>query len=209
LLYFAAVVLAVVDVFIPSGGLLTILAALSAIGSILFGFRSSAGMGMSMLTAVAGSIPVLVYFAIKLWPLTPIGRRVILGLPPATNQQEESSASLLQTMIGKVVSADFALMPAGQIVIGHRRFNAIAESGIIEGGQRVKVISVRERNLIVRVTSDPLSPKDSFMPPSAAAHAPVEDEANSKKSGVRPLVRPSESLLDRPAAELGLDSLEE
>ena len=64
LLYLAALVLALVDLFVPSGGVLAILAVLSATACVLFGFRSGQIMGMSMLTLVVASnglLPVRCY----------------------------------------------------------------------------------------------------------------------------------------------------
>ncbi|MEZ6076434.1 MAG: hypothetical protein R3C56_12480 [Pirellulaceae bacterium] len=81
LLYIAAIALAMVDLFVPSGGMLLVLATLAALAAVLFGFRSGNTVGMGMLTLVVATIPVFVFLAIKIWPHTPLGRRIILKLP--------------------------------------------------------------------------------------------------------------------------------
>lgn len=189
-LFCIAIVLAFVDLFVPSGGMLLLLSAIAALACILFGFRSGNSMGMAMLTLVAASIPTFVYTAIKIWPHTPIGRRIILG-PPESKAAGQSEPDLLNSMIGSVLHAEYSLMPSGQISIGHRRFNAVAESGLIEAGQNVEVIGVKERNLVVRATQAPLSMRDDERrsPPSPPEMAP-------------------ESLLDVPAEQFGLDSID-
>ncbi|MCA9131765.1 MAG: NfeD family protein [Planctomycetales bacterium] len=196
LLYIAALVLAFVDLFLPSGGLLIVLAVLAAFASILFGFRSGTAMGMTMLTIVAASVPAFAFAAIKIWPLTPIGRRIILGLPPQnaakTSQDEES----LQLLVGQVLITEHALLPTGQLRVGYRRLNAVAENGMIEAGQRVKIIAVRERNLVVRLSDEPIT-RDYR---SEVAQGPAADPSASTQE--------PPNLLDRPAEEIGLDSLD-
>lgn len=191
LLYCAAIVLAFVDLFIPSGGMLLILAALAAFASVLFGFRSSTGLGTWMLILVLSSIPAFAFAAIKIWPHTPIGKRVILPPPSPNAAQPSQSNDERENLVGTVVVAESPLMPTGQIRVRHRRFNAQAEDGIIEEGQTIEVIAIKERNLIVRLSSKSLTE----LPPaeSIPAHEP----------------KTPEDLLDLPANELGIDSLED
>lgn len=188
LLYVAAVVLAFVDLLVPSGGILLVLSASAALASILFGFRSSTTMGMLMLTVVAASIPIFAYSAIKIWPHTPIGKRVILGLPERKTKTE-SEPDPLEDLVGRVFISSYPLMPSGELLIGHQRYKAVAESGYIEAGQTVEIIGVRERNLVVRATTKELTPEAE----SPAAEGPREPE----------------NLLDLPADQLGIDSLEQ
>lgn len=86
-------------------------------------------------------------------------------------------------------------MPAGQIRIGSKQYNAIAGSGMIEAGQNVEVIGFKERNLIVRATTAKAT--DTSELPGSTPEATDDD-----------LEKPPESLLDRPADELGLDSID-
>lgn len=196
ILYLLAIGLAFLDVFVPSGGLLVVLAAAAAVGCILFGFRAGTTAGMVMLTLVAASIPALAALAIRIWPKTPIGKRIVLGLPK-TSPEINKVTNPLQEFIGKVVVAEYPLMPAGQITIDHIHINAHTESGYIDAGEKVEVIGVRERNLIVRTTSKTLSPRSNRI--LGRATQALESEASVK----------NDSLLDVPAEELGLNSLED
>ena len=196
LLYIAAFALAIVDLFVPSGGMLLVLATLAALAAVLFGFRSGNTVGMGMLTLVVATIPVFVFLAIKIWPHTPLGRRIILKLPSSKSTAAGVEADPLQELVGCVLLAETAFLPTGQLRVGHRRFNAMAESGFIEAGSHVRVLSVHERNLIVRATDEPLTVR------AAAPHETASRELDSQNS------EDGASLLDRPAEELGLDSLE-
>jgi membrane-bound ClpP family serine protease len=189
-LYLVALALAFIDIFIPSGGMLIILAAVAAFASILFGFQSSTTAGMGMLTTVAATVPIFAYLAIQIWPHTPIGKRMILHPPNQPGESSQEDPSPLHELLGKVLLIESALMPSGQVKVGHRRLNAVMENGIAEAGQKVKVIDIRERNLIVRLSNEPLS------------------ELRSVNVAVDVSLR-QENLLDLPADELGLDSIED
>ncbi|MCA9190896.1 MAG: NfeD family protein [Planctomycetales bacterium] len=190
--------LAVVDIFIPSGGMLLIMAALAALGCILSAFRHGMHTGMLFLGLVLAAIPAFVLLFIKIWPHTPIGKRVILKAPndssTATGQDEE-----LLALIGRVVTTDHALMPGGQIRTGARRYNAMAEAGFIESGQHVEVIAVRERLLVVRGTSKPIT-EISKSPPQLLP----KNTASTAETKATP-----ENLLELSASELGLDDWNE
>ena len=188
LLYCLALVLALVDLFVPSGGMLLIMSTAAAFGAVLFGFRSGYTMGMTMLTIVVASVPAFAYAAIKIWPNTPLGKRIILSLPGHKKRAKPEHETARQSLVGSVHLAEYALMPTGQIRIGHRRYNAVAESGIIEAGQNVEIVGLKERNLVVRVTD-------------ASPTLPSEAEAKGEPH--------HQSLLDLPADELGIDSLDQ
>ena len=203
LLYLAAVALALVDVFVPSGGLLLVLSLLAALGAVLFGFRSSQSMGMAMLTMVIASVPIFVFVAIKIWPHTPLGSRIILKPPAAEPVAASEEDQLLQALVGHVLLAEGAFLPSGQLRVGYRRLNALAESGFIDAGSHVRVLAVRQRNLIVRATDDPLTDL-------TAVFGRAELRPRSVADGLEPTGQEDQgaNLLDRPAEELGLDSLE-
>lgn len=199
LLYCAALVMAVVDLFIPSGGSLAILAVLAATACVLFGFRSSQTMGMAMLTLVIASVPAFAVLAINVWPRTPIGKRVILTTPRARAARcalEEQK----QHLLGLVVQLESPLMPSGQLRISGKRYNATSKGEMIEAGQNVEIIDVRQRNLIVRSTTANCTAIPQRAEPEQASdgHA-TEGKQQREKDG---------NLLDLPADEIGLDSLE-
>ncbi len=192
ILYFAAIGLALLDLYVPSAGMLVLLSFLSAVGSVLFGFQAGTTAGMTMLTLVAGSVPVLAIIAFYVWPHTPIGRRIVLGLPEQQPAVAATEQTQLSSCVGRVVVSEYPLMPGGQITIDRRSYNALAEVGYIDAGQRVEVVGVRHRNLIVRVTDKP----ENQLPSNSA---PSTTETAEARSG---------NLLDVPADQLGLDSIE-
>lgn len=196
ILYISAIVLAMVDLYVPSAGMLLLLSLVAAVGSVVFGFQSGTTSGMTMLTLVAATIPILGMVAIRIWPHTPIGRRIVLGLPPEAPTVSNDKQNTLNELVGYVVVSEYPLMPSGQISINHRAYNAFAEAGYIEAGWRVEVVGVRQRDLIVRVTDKPLT-----------AIRPRERTDVARTESPKEFANPN--LLDVPANELGLNSLDE
>ena len=196
-LYLLAILLFAIDVFIPSGGILLFCSAILAIISVYFAFQSSVNAGLIMLMVDMATIPVLVWTFLKVWPHTPIGRRVLLK-PQATARSSEQEE--LKALVGLVVLNRWPLLPTGQIQIDHKRFNAQSfDSKPIEAGRRVKVLDIRERMLVVAETNQPLSntnQRNSTRPSGAQAESLVAEPS-------------PQSLLDLPAEELGLDRLDE
>ena len=197
ILYISAIMLALVDLYVPSAGMLLLLSLVAAVGSVMFGFRGGTTSGMTMLTLVAASIPILGLVAIRIWPHTPVGRRIVLGLPPEQPTPALDEQHTLAEHIGHVLISEYPLMPGGQITIDHRAYNALAEAGYIDAGQRIEVTAVRHRNLIVRVTDKPLTPIRPRDRTFAFGKGSAAESAGHQ------------NLLDAPANELGLDSLEE
>ena len=154
-----------------------------------------------MLLIVFATIPVLVWTFLRVWPNTPIGRRVLLNPQQASSTQDNDE---LREFVGKVVVNRWPLIPMGQVQIGHRRYNAKSSDGkTIDANQRVKVIDVSERILVVCATVEPLSDPSTRMLPSA-------NDARATGASASNATQPSnESLLETPAEQLGLESLTE
>ena len=69
------------EVFIPSGGLIGILAAFLLLTSIGLAFSQSVAMGLNFLLAVGLLMPLALALAIHLWPRTPVAKRIFLKPP--------------------------------------------------------------------------------------------------------------------------------
>jgi membrane-bound ClpP family serine protease len=158
-LYLVALLLLAIDIFVPTGGILLVCGAICAVMAIYFGFRSGTNAGLTMLLIVLATIPALFYAFLKVWPHTPIGRRVLLE---PKKQSETRRNDELRALIGTVVINRWPLIPTGQIQIGHRRYNAMSSDGkTIEIKARVKVVHIYERMLVVSETTEPLTDQNS------------------------------------------------
>ncbi len=192
ILLFVALALVIIDLFIPTAGMFLILAVLAAVGSILFAFRNSVELGLTFMLMVFASVPILMFFFLKVWPHTAIGKRLI-GRLPERSEYHWSSATGVQNVKGLIGCTGKTLtemLPAGLVEIDGRPFESLTEGRTVPAGRTVRVLRVEMGRLVVAETEGlAVSPRDPEAPPTVA---PTE-----------------EKLLDRPANELGLDSLNE
>ncbi|MEM7561153.1 MAG: NfeD family protein, partial [Planctomycetota bacterium] len=154
------------------------------------------------------SVPAFAFLAVRIWPLTPIGRRVILPAKEREEAQAEENSD--EQLIGQIVETDSPLIPAGQIRILGKSRNAVARSGVIEAGQNVEIVGVKDFNLVVAVTTLPvtLSSRSPIVTPADdAPKAESGKEAEAKSSEAETILEAG-NLLDLPAEELGLDDLD-
>jgi hypothetical protein len=181
--------------------MLVVASLLAAIACIFFGFRSSHTAGMTLTVLILVAIPAFLVIAIKVWPHTPIGRRVILPPPSESAADADAGAGKLREMVGQCGIAQTALMPSGHVRIHNRNFNALTDQGVIEAGQAVEVVEVRQWNLVVVPSSRPVvAPRQTN--PSSTNNQTAANPAAAENAQAAP------SMLDRPATDFDLDSLE-
>ncbi len=143
LLLSIGIILLVAEFFLPTHGLLGILGGLSIVGSIVvcFAIHFWLGFGVAMMGMVA--TPLLWAWLIRVWPRTPVGRRIVL--PPV-----ETTAPPLRVRIGQGGVAVSELRPTGVCEFAGQRIEAMSEYGIIAAGRNVVVVSLDNRRPIVQ-----------------------------------------------------------
>ncbi len=147
--------LAVVEVFFPSAGVLGFLAACSILGGILLGFRQSATVGMVILLVSIAGLPTALVLALKYWPQTAVGRRVLLTAPTREEVMPiDPERERLRSMIGQVAEAKCNMLPAGAIMLDGRTIDAVSEGMPVDAGQRVRIVEVRGNRVVVRPVDD-------------------------------------------------------
>jgi membrane-bound ClpP family serine protease len=159
LLLAVGLLLLAAEVFIPSGGVITILASLSLVGAIVCAvnawWSSSPGYFWGFIAGMLVLLPVVAVGAFSIWPSTPLGRRAILEAPAPEEvasfvEQEERYAQ----MTGKLGETVTTLNPAGIVRIDGHRVHCQSEGVILESGTLVRVISVVGNRVIVRRAPD-------------------------------------------------------
>ena len=104
LLVLLGVVFILLELLVPSGGVLSFIAAVCLAGAIFAGyyyFGPATGTGVLALEAIL--VPVVIVVAIRVWPYTPIGRRVLNRPPgrPSELGEAESAQHLRHLVVGK------------------------------------------------------------------------------------------------------------
>ena len=145
-----AFLLVAAELFVPSHGVLTAFAVLAAVASVWLAYQVTPGLGLVFAVVLLIATPVVFYMAIKIYPSTTVGKKVLLRNPVAavTGFQDESAE--LETLVGRQGVAQTFLRPAGCIEIDGRRIDAMAESDMIEAGARVEVMKVSGLKVIVK-----------------------------------------------------------
>jgi len=77
-LFGISLVLLVAELFLPSHGLLGLMATAAMIGAIAICFKINQYLGLGVLLLAAMVSPFAISAALKVWPRTPIGRRMML-----------------------------------------------------------------------------------------------------------------------------------
>jgi len=140
------------EIFVPSGGILTFLSIAAVLGSIFIAFNSG-GTGTGLIFAAVALIgmPSAFVLALKWLPNTPVGRMLLLGVPTEDDViSKDDPRHRLQELVGKWGIARSAMLPGGAVRIENQTLDAVCESGSIEEGESVQVVKIRNNRLVVR-----------------------------------------------------------
>ena len=152
LLMFLGCLFVVAEVFIPSGGVLGFLAATSVIAAIALAFyQVGPGAGFTFIALAVVLLPVSVSLAFKWLPHTPLGQKLLLGLPTEDEVLPENDK---KDLVGKIGTAKTPMLPAGAVVIDGRTTDAVSQGMTIEAGQTVVVVEVAGNRVVVRAVDE-------------------------------------------------------
>jgi membrane-bound ClpP family serine protease len=183
LLVLLGLLLVMLEIFIPSGGVLGFLALCSMLAGVALAFyQNGAVVGSIFVLVVAVALPMVVALAFHWLPNTPVGRRLLPDVPDSeTVRPDNDQRRRLRELVGRSGRARSAMLPGGAVEIDGRIVDAVSEGLPIDAGQLVCVVEVRGTRVVVR----PL------------------DESQ------RPPIERADDLLSRPIESLGLDPFDE
>lgn len=174
------------ELFVPLAGLIGIIAATLIMSGIVVGFMDSLTTGALMLLIAVVALPVLLTMMFKVWPHTPLGKRILLKdlksedvLPKKSHYKKRNDS-----LVGKIGIARTKMLPSGIVVIDGEKFDAISEGFAIDQGDAVKIVDVREHRIYVQPYEGDVAD---------AANLPVRDG----------------DILSTPIEELGIDSIDD
>lgn len=150
-----AVLLVAMEVIVPSGGLIAVLAAAAAVAAIVCFWRVDTAWGLAGLLAVMILAPLSLGFALKVWPHTYFGKRMILGgededAAQRARVERQQSDELKKALIGARGEALSDLRPVGTARIEGERVEVLAEGGMIPAGTPIRVTAVDGNQIKVR-----------------------------------------------------------
>ncbi len=181
----AGLIVIILELFIPSAGILGVIAGICLVSGIVIGFIDSIQTGLLVLLAVLIILPVMFSLMIKAWPHTPIGRRILIGpverddVIPKGEYYDE-----IQALVGQLGVARTKMLPSGIVMINGKKFDAISEGLPLDQGATIKVIAVKGNRIVVAQYDGEITDTNDL---------PARDS----------------DMLSRPLEELGLDPLDD
>ncbi len=155
------VVLMVMELFIPSGGIIGGMAGIAAIGSLAAFFVYDTNIGVIALIAYLIIAPVVIYAMFKFWFNSPYASKLILGGGESVREDPQEALTQaqqarlqrlerLRALIGTEGQTVTPLRPVGVVRINGERIDALAENGAIGDRTRVIVTDVYDNQIKVR-----------------------------------------------------------
>jgi membrane-bound serine protease (ClpP class) len=154
LLIILGAVLLVLEIFIPSFGLLTICAVAAEVGGIWLFFKMSPAMGWVGVGVAAVLVPIVWVITYKMFPKTSFGKSVTLEGPEREMGDAIPDTDELLEMIGKTGVVISPLRPVGMCDFDGERLECVAETGFVETDIAVEVIHVEGTQLTVRTVEN-------------------------------------------------------
>ena len=149
-----ALALAILEVFIPSGGLIGMAAGVIALAGVVAFWTESWLLGVASLAATIVAGVALFQFALKVMPYTPVGRGLLLNDAPDAEANryaaEHDRHEAERALVGAEGVAVTDLRPVGAADIDGERVEVLAEGGAIGAGRRIRVTRVEANQIKVR-----------------------------------------------------------
>ena len=158
--------LLVCEFFIPSGGLISVMAVVVLSAAVWFAWRAWGGSNpaawWTYLATLVFLIPASVVAALYVLPRTQFGRRVLLEAPnPEDVAGHTDEERRLQQLLGRKGQTVTLLNPGGLVQIDDERFHCESPGMLIDPDVTVDVIAVRGNRLVVAIPHPAAAPPDA------------------------------------------------
>lgn len=146
----------VAEVFIPSGGMLSVLVLVTLVASIWCAWSAwwdtNQFAWWSYIVSLVFLVPVTISAAFYALPRTAVGRRVLLeGPEPDEVTPYVKEQQLLLEQVGQMGKTLTLLNPGGMVVVSGKRFHCESEGMLLEPETEVRVVAVKGLRLVVRL----------------------------------------------------------
>lgn len=180
--------LIVAELFIPSGGVISLLSVICIGVSIYSAYDAWWGEYPNrfwwFLGSIVGLIPATAGTTLFLLSRTRLGNRVFLEAPkleevtPYSHESEER-----KQLIGKQGKALTLMAPGGLVVVEGKRLHAETEGQMLDPEQPIQIIAVRGNRVVVR----PCDAKPTDLEtPSSKANGPADETQPDEKPRSQP-----------------------
>ncbi len=145
-----ALLLLVVEAFMPSGGVIGALAGVCAIVGIVLFFRFDTTWGLASMAITLLALPFLIAGLIWVWPNTMVGRALTLHEEQKPVRAADGGPEDGTIVVGLEGTAETDLRPVGACRLNGRRVDCFAVAGVIKAGTAVRVWAVQGGTIKVK-----------------------------------------------------------
>ncbi len=153
-LWAIAILLFVIELIVPSGGIIGGVSFLCAACGVGAFWMASTTWGIVSLLMLIVMVPVCGWFAVKVMPETTLGRQMMLAEDEDELQMRAMEAAAQrereQALVGAEGVALQDLRPVGLARIEGTKVEVLAATGYIEAGTTIRVVSVEGNQIKVR-----------------------------------------------------------
>jgi membrane-bound ClpP family serine protease len=210
LLLIAFYFLVCIEFMIPTAGMAGFAAAASIVSALVIAFSFSIYWGVTLSAVVIVTTPPLMISLVRIWPHTPIGRRILNRRPgdplyeptvPTTRSGRD-----YQSLIGCIGETKSDLLPTGIVRIDQENHEAVSTGGVIDRGSSVVVTGAQRRLIQVRIANaDDLKRASIDGAAEQSAEHALPEEPSIEHSQSTP--SSSQTVQSPPALEWALDDL--
>ena len=144
------------EVFVPSGGVLGFLSVVALVAGVALAFvEQGPWFGTAVLAVTCLAVPLVLAVAFRVFPETPLGRRVLPPPPrPDEVMPDADRRAVLRSLVGRRGQTTSDLLPWGDVEIDGVDHQAVSEAGPIARGAAVEVVGTQATSLVVRVAME-------------------------------------------------------
>ena len=149
-LYIACAALLIAEVFVPSGGVISICAFACLFGGIYIFYKHGTTECVAGVIVAIIMIPSVLVVAYKIFPKTKFGKGVILARPQRRQGDAVPDTAELKELLGATGVVLTPLRPVGTCGFSGKRVECVAESGYVDKDKKITVIEVESTQVTVR-----------------------------------------------------------
>jgi membrane-bound serine protease (ClpP class) len=144
--------LVVLEVLLPSGGLISVLATGAFVGALVLGFMESTTTGVIFIAVIIVCLPITVAWSFKFFPRTAIGKKTILN-PTVETPAQRGTAGVSDedytALIGKKGVAITPLRPSGIALIDDKRYSVVTSGALLDKNTPIVVTEIQGNSIVV------------------------------------------------------------
>lgn len=152
ILLIAGIFIIILEIFLPSGGILGAIAGICIVAAVGLAFMESTTNGILFLAVSMVLVPIMIVVGFKVFPNTPVGKRIILS-PAVESSEDRGTAGVIDDdytrLIGKTGKTVTPLRPSGIAEIEDERLSVVSEGVMIDKDIDIVVIGIQGNSIVV------------------------------------------------------------